>query len=256
MNGIQWNQAIARLPNAHLLQTWEWGTLKQVYGWQPLPQLFCDDAGIVLGAAMILQRRAAPLPLKILYVSRGPLVDWSDLKARRITLNGLESFARKQHAVFIKIDPEVILGTGVPGSDEAVEVPLGNELQTELQSRGWRYSSEQIQFRNTMILDLTEPEETWLARLKQKARYNLRLGEKRGVSVRVGSAADFPLLYRMYAETSVRDHFLIRSQDYYFTLWKTFLQIDGLEPLIAEVDGEAVGGIMVFYFAGKAWYMQ
>ena len=51
-----------------------------------------------------------------------------------------------------------------------------------------------------------------LARMKQKTRYNLRLAQKKGVTVRAGTAADLPMLYRMYAETSVRDGFLIRER--------------------------------------------
>jgi peptidoglycan pentaglycine glycine transferase (the first glycine) len=54
----------------------------------------------------------------------------------------------------------------------------------------------------------------------------------------------------------VRDGFLIRSQDYYETLWRTFLQEKMMEPLIAEVDGAAVAAIMVFYFSRRAWYLQ
>ena len=59
----------------------------------------------------------------------------------------------------------------------------------------------------------------------------------------------------MYAETSVRDGFLIRSQDYYQTFWQTFHGTACCDPLIAEVEGEPVAGIMVFYFAGRAWYL-
>jgi lipid II:glycine glycyltransferase (peptidoglycan interpeptide bridge formation enzyme) len=256
MDAPEWNEAIASLPGAHLLQTWEWGQVKQVYGWQPLPQLWRAAGGQAQGAALVLQRTATPLRLRILYVPRGPLVDWADPLLRARALEGLETLARAQHAIFIKMDPEAELGSGVPGTPESREHPAGLALQAELRRRGWRYSGEQVQFRNTVLIDLSEPEEAWLARLKQKARYNLRLGEKRGVQVRVGGPADFGLLYRMYAETSVRDGFLIRSQDYYETLWQTFFARGLLDPLIAEVEGEAVAGIMVFYFAGRAWYMQ
>ncbi len=256
LDARQWNDTIARLPGAHLLQTWEWGSVKKSYGWQPLPQIWKDDAGQVKCAGLILQRTVSPLRLRVLYVPRGPLVDWSDPQWRERALVEMENTARRQHAMFIKIDPEAVLGTGVPGSDEECEHPGGKTLQGDLRRRGWQYSAEQVQFRNTVIVDLTESEDSWLARLKQKARYNLRLGEKRGVTTRLGTAQDLPLLYQMYAETSVRDGFLIRSQDYYQTLWKTFLDQDMLEPIIAEVDGQAVAAIMVYYFAGKAWYLQ
>ena len=256
LTGQAWNETIARLPGAHLLQSWEWGELKQSFGWYPLTQSWKDADGQVRCASLTLQRTVSPLRLRMLYVPRGPLVDWSDPQWRKRALSEMELTARRQHAMFIKIDPEVLLGEGVPGSEDARECSTGEALQVELRRRGWQYSSEQVQFRNTVIIDLTEPEENWLARLKQKARYNLRLGEKRGVSTRLGSKKDFPLLYKMYAETSVRDGFLIRSQDYYMKLWQTFLDQDRCELLIAEVDGQAVAGIVVFYFAGKAWYLQ
>jgi len=125
----------------------------------------------------------------------------------------------------------------------------------ELHSTGWRESDEQVQFRNTVWLDLSGSEEDWLARMKQKARYNLRLSQRKGVQVRVGSQADLAQLYRMYAETSVRDGFVIRNETYYLSLWQTFMERGLAQPLVAEVDGEMVAGIFLFTFAGRAWYL-
>jgi peptidoglycan pentaglycine glycine transferase (the first glycine) len=91
--------------------------------------------------------------------------------------------------------------------------------------------------------------------MKQKTRYNIRLAQKKGVSVRQGSEADIDLLYRMYAETSQRDGFVIRSKDYYEMVWRAFMRAGMAFPLIAEVDGEAVAGLFLFTFAAKAWYL-
>jgi peptidoglycan pentaglycine glycine transferase (the first glycine) len=76
--------------------------------------------------------------------------------------------------------------------------------------------------------------------------------------VRAGSAADLPMLYRMYAETSVRDGFVIRDEGYYRTVWETFMTNTGQPsavPLIAEVDGQPVAAILIFTFAGRAYYI-
>jgi peptidoglycan pentaglycine glycine transferase (the first glycine) len=59
----------------------------------------------------------------------------------------------------------------------------------------------------------------------------------------------------MYAETSVRDGFVIRPEEYYQSIWRRFIGQNMAEPLIAEVDGEPVGGLIWFCFAGKAWYL-
>ena len=91
--------------------------------------------------------------------------------------------------------------------------------------------------------------------MKQKTRYNIRLAERKGVTIRAGNQDDLHLLYQMYAETSIRDGFVIRPAEYYYKTWKTFIQAGSAEALIAEVNGEGVAAVIVFTFAGKAWYV-
>jgi lipid II:glycine glycyltransferase (peptidoglycan interpeptide bridge formation enzyme) len=112
-----------------------------------------------------------------------------------------------------------------------------------------------VQFCNTVLVDLTPPLNELLAGLKQKTRYNIRLAERKGVSVRSGSLSDLPQLYRMYAETSARDGFVIREQGYYQAVWSTFMQAGMAEPLVAEVEGEMAAGLILFSFAGRAWFL-
>jgi lipid II:glycine glycyltransferase (peptidoglycan interpeptide bridge formation enzyme) len=193
------------------------------------------------------------------------LLDWSNATLRKRVLDDLQTFAKKQGAIFLKLDPDVVLGTGVPGAEESTEESGGAKLQAELAQRGWVYSSDQIQFRNSVLIDLTASEEDMLARMKQKTRYNVRLAEKKGVVVRVGTADDLAMLYNMYAETSVRDGFVIRDENYYLTVWKTFManaqppmpdsQFPNAVPLIAEVNNEPVAGIFLFTFADRAYYV-
>ena len=40
-----WNELIASLPLAHLLQTWEWSQVKTKYGWQAMPFVWQDEKG-------------------------------------------------------------------------------------------------------------------------------------------------------------------------------------------------------------------
>ncbi len=276
-----WNELIAILPNPHLLQTWEWAQMKARYGWIPLPmvwytsnQLSRTSEQSPLAAAMVL-KRTIPVggfakKMCVLYVPKGPLMDWNDAEFRARVLDDLQAFARRQGAIFVKIDPDVVLGTGVPVSEEAVEDNGGQDVRSDLTRRGWIFSSDQIQFRNTVLIDLTPSEDKLLARMKQKMRYNVRLAEKKGVTVRPGMLADLTMLYKLYAETSVRDGFVIRDENYYQTIWQTFMHNAPsaigdqpstishqpfAEPLIAEFEGQAVAAIFVFYFAGRAYYL-
>jgi peptidoglycan pentaglycine glycine transferase (the first glycine) len=271
-----WNSLISKLPNPHFLQTYEWGQVKAKYGWEPI-YLVWDNEGKMKeerdtnrlsafvfdpsAAALILKRQilrnAFAARLSILYAPKGPLLDWSNEALRNRVFNDLQSFAKKQGAIFLKMDPDMVLGTGIPDSVDDVIDENGQAVVSELKRRGWGYSSDQIQFKNTILIDLNPSEEELLARMKQKTRYNIRLAEKKGVSFRVGKLEDLPMLYKMYAETSLRDGFVIRDEGYYRTVWNIFMDSNEptCEPLIAEVNNEPVAAIFVFYFSGRAYYV-
>ena len=57
----------------------------------------------------------------VLYVPKGPLMDWNDTGLRQRVLADLQAFAKRQGAIFVKVDPDVALGTGIPGTTQAVE---------------------------------------------------------------------------------------------------------------------------------------
>jgi len=277
VTGQNWNQIISSLPNPHFLQTYEWGQVKAKYGWQPIYLVWDKDGKMkeertnlssfvfpVQAACLVLKRtilnRGFAARLSILYAPKGPLMDWNNESLRTRVMNDLQAFAKKQGAIFLKLDPDVVLARGVPHSEEDVTENSGQGVMSDLKRRGWVYSSDQIQFRNSVLVDLTVAEDEILMRMKPKTRYNVRLASKKGVTVRIGAENDLPLLYKMYDETSVRDGFVIRNEEYYMTVWKLFMQTAAIGqpsavPLIAEVDGEAVAAIFLFMFAGRGYYV-
>jgi len=254
-----WNELVASLPGAHVLQTWEWAQVKAQFGWQPDPYLWFDENGKVVAATMLLQRaiplRGLATRLRVIYAPKGPLFDWGNSSLRRDVLDDLARLARKHGGMFLKIDPDVDLGTGIPGVEGAIENPLGQGVIVDLKETGWLFSEEQVQFRNTVLIDLHLDEQALLAAMKQKTRYNIRVAGRKGVRVRPGEQADLGNLYKLYAETSTRDGFVIRDEAYYRAVWMTFMQAGMAEPLIAEVEGEMVAAVIVFHFASRAWYL-
>ncbi len=245
-----WNNLISALPLAHILQSWEWGAFKGRYGWSARRLVWHGGHA----AAQVLSRRllSASLPFQpcVLYIPKGPLLDWSDEPLRAEVLADLQALAWRERAIFIKIDPDLEVGPGLEA------LPFAAPGQDVEKARGgWKFSPEQVQFRNTVTLDLRRSEAELLAGMKQKTRYNIRLAEKKGVQVRLGTAEDLRLLYRLYAETSVRDGFVIRPADYYQDAWGSFIAAGLAQPFIAEVEREPVSALILFKFARTAWYM-
>jgi lipid II:glycine glycyltransferase (peptidoglycan interpeptide bridge formation enzyme) len=91
--------------------------------------------------------------------------------------------------------------------------------------------------------------------MKPKTRYNVRLAQKKGVTIRSGDLADLDLLYQLYAETAQRDGFIIRPIAYYRDAWGSFIRSGLAHPLIASVESEPVAGLILFRFADRAWYL-
>lgn len=250
----RWNAILRSLPTHHVLQSWEWGEFKRHYGWRAERLAFRQGDEIV-AAAQILARRANPLPLSILYVPKGPALDYANAPLRIAVLQALIAHARRRRAIFVKIDPDVVLGTGVPGSYEDSQAVAGAAFCQDLTARGWRFSEDQIQFRNTVQIDLRQSEDELLAAMKPKTRYNIRLAGRKGVEVRRGSKDDLELLFEMYAETAARDGFIIRPLSYYRNAWGAFIEAGLACPLIAEYGGEALGAVILFAFGERVWYM-
>ena len=252
-----WQQALASLPQPHILQSWLWGEVKEAYGWQSNRYLWLGPNDRVLAAAQLLERqvRLPGAELAVVYCPKGPILDWDQADTAESVVADLASLARSRGSLQLKMDPDIVVAEGVPGEATDRDLPSGERVASMLKRWGWRPSPEQIQFRNTMIIDLDPSEDELLTAMKQKTRYNVRLAGRRGVTVRPGGQDDLDLLSRMYAATAVRDGFTIRSQDYYRLLWGRFMQAGWAQPLIAEVEGQPVAAVIPFHYAMTAWYL-
>ena len=258
MNRETWNAIVESFPRPQFLQTWEWAETKKQNGWEKDLKVWKDDQGEIIAAAMILIRSVeffrGLLKFKIAYIPRGPMFRTLDKEIIQRVLSDIQDWANSNHLIFIKIDPEVVTFEGEPGQPDEKQDKMGAVFLDSLQDNGWQFSPDQIQYRNTVLIDLRRSEEEMLAAMKQKARYNIRLAGRKGVEVRTATPEDFELLYEMYLETSTRDGFIIRSKDYYLELWERFYQQKMATALIAEVEDESVAGIVLFHVGDRAWY--
>jgi peptidoglycan pentaglycine glycine transferase (the first glycine) len=254
-----WNSLIKTFPTAHILQSWEWGEFKKrTTGWTP-ERLVYHDADAV-AAVSLLTRKAGPF--RVIYAPKGPLFAEHDSPHTEAVLKDLAELARKRRAVWLKIDPDIIVGRGVPDiaaltDEDRPNRPndFGQGVINFLKDNGWHFSDDQPQFRNTFYLDLTADEEEILAGMNQSTRRKLRQADKKGVTVRPANGEDdLKRLYDIYDVTSERQDFIIRPEDYYLDLWSSFQKAGLAHILVAEVEGQVVGGVVLFHFGQRVWY--
>lgn len=248
----RWNANLRHLPYAHVLQTWEWGEFKRDTGrWTPLRLAFERDGRIVAMASLLTRMMG---PLKVIYVSKGPALDYADVGLTERVFGELETRADGFGDVWLKIDPDVITATGLPNAAEECIHHVGGGISKLLRRRGWRYSDSQVQFRNTLTIDLRRSEDEILAAMSGNTRRKIRVAAKKGVIIRVASIEDLPLLYQLYQVTGERDKFLIRSFAYYRRAWEQFMRAGLAQALIAEHKGVAIAHVILFHFGNTCWY--
>lgn len=243
-----WDRFVAERPDGHLLQSWDWGTLKAQAGWSPLRlALWDEERGAIAAAAQVLRRTAPHVPLRVghlAYIPKGPLLDWEQPALCDAFFSQLSVYLRRNGAIALRLEPEVEAGT-----------ELGALLAKRLAALHMR-PTRTVQPLRTIALDLQPSEEELLAHMKEKWRYNVRLAVRKGVTIRTASSSeDVQAWYRLLEVTGARDSFGIHTLAYYQHIWQLFAPRDELRLFLAEHEGQLLAGIFVSLFAQQAIYL-
>ena len=232
-----WDAFTAAHPFGSLLQSSKWAALKASFDWHADRVRLEEGGQLVAGAQLLF--KAKWRFLRLAYVPRGPVVDWSDAAAVEALLERVVRRARRRRALRLWIEPRA--------EDSA-------ELRARLRRLGWRERPKPVQPPRTILVDLTPSEEEILARMKQKTRYNVRLARRKGVIVRTGGMDDVPHFIRLMEETARRDGFAVRPAAYYRRFVALFVPHDAA-LLLAEVEGEVVAALIVAAWGRTAYYL-
>jgi lipid II:glycine glycyltransferase (peptidoglycan interpeptide bridge formation enzyme) len=239
-----WNDFVANAVSSPVLQSYEWGELKAKFGWQPI-RLALEDNGKVVAAISILKREIPYIHHSLFYAPRGPVVNLFDRELTEALLAAVEEEAEKQHAISLKIDPEL---PDIPAKQ--------SENFALLHKLGFVKSIKQVQPRATILLDLTPDLDSLLKSFETKTRYNIRLAEKKGVVVRQDdSMAGIHAFYSIYQETSVRDKFMIHPLKYYKAIREEMFANGLGSNFIAYYNDKPIASVIVFNFGSRLWYM-
>ena len=92
----QWDEIISGLPGASILQTREWARIKDATGWAGAAPVVAGFQRKAYAAALVLRRRIRlggfAAKLCVMYVPRGPILDWDDAILRARVLADLQTW--------------------------------------------------------------------------------------------------------------------------------------------------------------------
>jgi peptidoglycan pentaglycine glycine transferase (the first glycine) len=106
------------------------------------------------------------------------------------------------------------------------------------------------------VLDIDGDEDSLLAGMKQKTRYNIRLGGRKGVTVSEGSEADLDAFYALSEETSARDDFFIQGKEFYHRMFGVFRAAGNFCMLLARHGDQPIAAVTLIRFGTTCWYVH
>ncbi len=229
-------------PEITFHQTEEWANLKKVNNWDAHYIGLEDDNKKIIAGALLLSKTLPIIKKKMFYSPRGFLIDYNDKDLLKKFTEEIKKYAKKENAIFIKIDPFVeyqehdnngdIVKNGYNNKDAVENLKsLGykffgfNLMQDTLQPR-WMHV---IETKNRTLDDVMKD-------MESKTRQILRKNEKCGITTREITRDELPIFKDIMKHTSDRREFVDRPLSYYEAMWDALHDSGILKILIAEID--------------------
>ena len=231
-------------PKGNFAQSYLWGKQKPMWQWDAIAVR--GEDGAIRGSLAVMTRKVPGIGRTLMYGCRGPVCDLDDRETFSQLLDGAKVLAKKYKSYVIKIDPDV------PSSNTA--------FSSMLQSFGFRAKEggknfEAIQPRYVFRLNVEgKTEEELLANFHQKWRYNLRLAERKGVTVRICGKEMVPAFSDLMLTTGVRDGFVTRKPEYFAAMLDNLGEHARLY-MAFDPNDTPIAGTLAIHYGDKVWYL-
>lgn len=231
---------------SHPIQSWAWGEFKQRIGAIP-ERIGIYEQGKMVSGLQVIFSRVPKTNLTVGYAAKCAFTNTVETEA-------LRQLAKKNRAIFIKLEPDFFSPVQPLTNDEA-ENPSEFLLQKDksLLSKNIIHGKS-IFTHYDFHLDINRSEDELLASFHSKTRYNLRLAEKKGVTIIDKSTEEGIDDYvRLMEETTKRQGFFNHNATYFHTLFETFPK-ERMRVFEAVYNGEVLTAWILFNFNGKLYY--
>ena len=203
-----------------------------------------DVSGQIRGSMCLLIRKTPVLGYSLMYSPRGLVCDIHDEETIADLLQKALFLCKKYRCYELKIDPDV------PVQDTAFSDIMkrqGFRIQKDITG----FSAAQPHFVFRLPIG-GRTEEDIMRGFEKQTRKNVRRAEKFGITTRIGTREDIPLLYEMIAETSRRQKFAHRPIEYFYRLYD-ILSPHHLRLYIMQYEQDVCCASLVVCYGNKVW---
>ena len=214
------DEFVKNSPQTNLLQSSDWAKIKDNWGNERLGVY--QDQKLVAVASILIQ----PLPLgfTMLYIPRGPIMDYQNSELVAFMLQSIKTYAKSKRAVFAKFDPSLFLRKGLIGQ-EAKDQEATLEIIQSLKECGveWVGRTEdmgetiQPRFQANIYKEYFTEDQ-----LSKSTKQAIRTARNKGVEVIFGGTELLDEFAALKKKTEARKGIHLRGKDYYEKLLTTY----------------------------------
>lgn len=215
------DEFVKNSPQTNLLQSSDWAKIKDNWGNERLG--IYQDQKLVAVASILIQ----PLPLgfTMLYIPRGPIMDYQNSQLVSFMLQSIKTYAKSKRAVFAKFDPSLFLRKGLIGQ-EAKDQEATLEIIQSLKECGveWVGRTEdmgetiQPRFQANIYKEYFTEDQ-----LSKSTKQAIRTARNKGVEVIFGGTELLDEFAALMKKTEARKGIHLRGKDYYEKLLTTYV---------------------------------
>ncbi len=134
-------------------------------------------------------------------------------------------------------------------------LPDNKDLIQDFSSKGWRIGNG-VQYRDSVIVDLSGSQDELFARLKKRARWEVRVAQRGNVKVEKtdNNQDSRDLLAGLISQTGKRTGAFFRSATYLNNYWQLFHDAGQGDLYLARHGKDLLAGAYVIKFGNRAWY--
>lgn len=131
--------------------------------------------------------------------------------------------------------------------------PVNNTKIPEIEKYGYQEDKWPLAPTKTIVIDLTAPLDTLLSNMEKDTRYSVRLGEKKGVVVKLTD--NFEEFYTLYKQTATRNKFWTENKNQINNRWEIFNKNGKAHIFTAFHASIPLATAMVYYWEDTAYYL-
>ncbi|MBQ6539351.1 MAG: peptidoglycan bridge formation glycyltransferase FemA/FemB family protein [Bacilli bacterium] len=227
-------------PQISFHQTEEWANLKKENGWDAY-YLGLKDNDEVKAVSLVLSKELPFVHKKMFYAPRGFLIDYNDKDLLKNWTDELKKFAKKEKAIFVKIDPYVEYQERDNNGDIVENGRNNKESHKNLVSLGYKHfgfntMQDTLQPRWMHVIDTHRSLDEIDKDMESKTRQILRKNERSGITVREIEKDELETFKEIMQKTSDRREFIDRPFSYYEAMWNNLHDSGILKILLGEID--------------------